>query len=707
MKCLSCGRELDPNNRFCMYCGASIKRISVSGPEQGTISCRTCGAPVEKGSSFCIKCGAAVEEEPPSTPVLRATAEGGQHPAHGSKLGQSGGNQQTTCSRCGSPVTKGDQFCTICGQAVGESASDTSGRGTAPDKGRTCPNCGTKLESMDAFCTNCGKQVPPDMKQASPVPGQVPPVPGHVPPVPGQASPVPGHVPPVPGQVSPVPGQASSVPGQVPPVPDRVPSVLGGIPTAPKNAPEKPKAQSGGSSQGDFRKIIIAVLAVAALVLIGVGGYYLAKRAGFPGGKKGKPMDDGGTASESLGSVIPETDTEAVSARVSAGKDSIQVGEQTEVAFEVDGTVVGEVTWESSDSGVLRVDETGVVTGVSQGSARIDGSYQGEHASVDITVTGEAADVSLHQDTSGGEPAAAPVGASGLGAVPQSTIDTLAEKYSAGPWDGKKNLQAVEWNTDSMAEYYVSNGHYISAYNLNGEEIAQCNDVGGATLFSMDYYDGKLFSVMRSSSYGKFKLRVYDAATMKLLLSTDLTDIHDQYQQDMKQYQSKLVPSLDAITVAPQIGGGDALKLYVSYNVYYSSKDSLALNEKQLLFEYDYNSSLRNGKKIQAERRLSVDLGPVEYGIQTLEYDRSSGHIWCAVRQGLSDHSLYCIDGQSQGDSLSLVSNGSQKGWNCKHAGDGMCSLGNDWYYILIPESHSGYTDATVQKLAVNQLEGH
>lgn len=374
--------------------------------------------------------------------------------------------------------------------------------------------------------------------------------------------------------------------------------------------------------------------------------------------------------------------------RVSLKKDSILVGEPTEAVFETKEESISDdedLEWESSDEKIARVDSSGVVTGVKEGTATIKGTYKEQIASAEITVS---------KSVSGPGPFP------GLEAVDESIINELSDDYNVGPWYSKRTLQGLEWNTDTMDRFYVCNGNLIEAYDADGRNINTSNDVGEARLFSIDYYEGKVFSIMRSSSYGKFKLRVYDAESLELLVSTDLTDIHDQYAMDQRRYNSDLIPAIDGITVAPQFGGGTDLKIYISYNVYYDKKEGYALNEEQLLFEYDYNS-IRNSKEIRASATYSVDLGPIKYGIQTLEYDRATGNIWCAVRQGLSNYSLYCLDHNT----MKLISNGNQTGWDCSHAGDGFCSLGNDYFYVLVPEYGDDYSAGMIVKVKSEDLE--
>lgn len=76
-----------------------------------------------------------------------------------------------------------------------------------------------------------------------------------------------------------------------------------------------------------------------------------------------------------------------------------------------------------------------------------------------------------------------------------------------------------------------------------------------------------------------------------------------------------------------------------------------------------------NTAEAYAERQLRVNLGVIKYGIQSLEYDRDSGDIWCAIRR-LGKYSLFKLDKNSEGELLDLIPNGSEAGWECDEAGD-------------------------------------
>ena len=298
------------------------------------------------------------------------------------------------------------------------------------------------------------------------------------------------------------------------------------------------------------------------------------------------------------------------------------------------------------------------------------------------------------------------VGASGFGAVPMETIEQLPKSISCDKWKTDRTLQGIEWNTDTLDTFYVCYSSCIVAYDNEGKVKGQCNDVGDAQLFSMDYYDGYVLSVMRSSGNSRLKLRVYDADTLKLKNSVDLSDIKEQHSEDKDTYHNKdLKPFLGGVMVSPAIGTQKGEKLYVSYNCYADEHNTIGLHEKQMIFEYDFRKAVKAKKSIKAKRVLTVDVGDVEYGIQTLEYDRSTGNVWCGVHEGLTDFPLYCIKGTCKEKKLTTVKNDGLKGWDCAPAESGLCSLGNDQFYVPVVKTKKHAVTVKLKKAALSELE--
>jgi ribosomal protein S27AE len=63
MRCLACGLENPPTNRFCSSCGGMLAQMRPSTPQAQTserIHCGHCGLVVPTGGRFCVQCGQPV-----------------------------------------------------------------------------------------------------------------------------------------------------------------------------------------------------------------------------------------------------------------------------------------------------------------------------------------------------------------------------------------------------------------------------------------------------------------------------------------------------------------------------------------------------------------------------------------------------------------------------------------------------------------------
>ena len=62
MICPKCGREVEENSDFCVYCGASLAQLKTEEvkeeKEETTVFCTTCGAKMKESDAFCSVCGA-------------------------------------------------------------------------------------------------------------------------------------------------------------------------------------------------------------------------------------------------------------------------------------------------------------------------------------------------------------------------------------------------------------------------------------------------------------------------------------------------------------------------------------------------------------------------------------------------------------------------------------------------------------------------
>ncbi len=62
LRCPTCGRPAEPEDRFCAACGAALPEPSVA---TAALACPACGHGYEVGDRFCAGCGAAIPSSVP------------------------------------------------------------------------------------------------------------------------------------------------------------------------------------------------------------------------------------------------------------------------------------------------------------------------------------------------------------------------------------------------------------------------------------------------------------------------------------------------------------------------------------------------------------------------------------------------------------------------------------------------------------------
>jgi len=121
--CTFCGRENDPNSRFCIDCG---KPLTVSAARTGQ---RTASLPV-----------ASAKPSPTNSPVV---------PPRVSPIEEALTRLTGVCPRCNKSVDPTLPYCGHCGSRIDESG-ETAG----------CESCGAAYQvGVDLFCARCGSRV--------------------------------------------------------------------------------------------------------------------------------------------------------------------------------------------------------------------------------------------------------------------------------------------------------------------------------------------------------------------------------------------------------------------------------------------------------------------------------------------------------------------------------------------------------------------
>ena len=131
--CTFCGRENDPNSRFCIDCG---KPLTVS-------SARTVQRPASQPATGSIAAPTTSATTTSAAPLTPATA-GRVSPIEEALTRLTG-----VCPRCGKSVDPTLPYCGHCGSRI-----DTSGETAG------CESCGAAYQvGVDLFCARCGSRV--------------------------------------------------------------------------------------------------------------------------------------------------------------------------------------------------------------------------------------------------------------------------------------------------------------------------------------------------------------------------------------------------------------------------------------------------------------------------------------------------------------------------------------------------------------------
>lgn len=70
MKCTECGRDISDNQKFCKYCGASVRQVTFSADNMDKLKkCKSCGAVLRSETAFCTQCGKLVSAAEVKVPI--------------------------------------------------------------------------------------------------------------------------------------------------------------------------------------------------------------------------------------------------------------------------------------------------------------------------------------------------------------------------------------------------------------------------------------------------------------------------------------------------------------------------------------------------------------------------------------------------------------------------------------------------------------
>ena len=98
--CPKCGRKVDVDSKFCLYCGTELPAEEKAGSGVNELTCPVCGRKAEAGAKFCMGCGSPLTPKKSPPPELA----------------------EIVCPVCGKKAEKGAKFCLFCGSPLQGSA---------------------------------------------------------------------------------------------------------------------------------------------------------------------------------------------------------------------------------------------------------------------------------------------------------------------------------------------------------------------------------------------------------------------------------------------------------------------------------------------------------------------------------------------------------------------------------------------------------
>ncbi len=209
-----------------------------------------------------------------------------------------------------------------------------------------------------------------------------------------------------------------------------------------------------------------------------------------------------------------------------------------------------------------------------------------------------------------------------------------------------------------------------------------------------------------------------DACSDGVMTSVYLKEVVDDFSAEVVQGGKTLkhrhgCSGIDGTTFGRIPGSTDDKEyLFVTYGVY--GDNERTDNDYQVILCYDTENWGTYEKPLNQDnmhtcgpeapyKKFFVYTGNTTWGVQNLEFDRSTGNFLMAVYLGKKPQfpnlPMYIVDGsvapkteklagydpEMTGEVLSLLPNGTDcktPGWTFPHGSTGLCHLGGEWYYV-------------------------
>lgn len=327
-------------------------------------------------------------------------------------------------------------------------------------------------------------------------------------------------------------------------------------------------------------------------------------------------------------------------------------------------------------------------------------------------------------------------------------VPNLPKKLHTGGWKAG-HVQGVA--VDTKQQYvYLSFTTMLVKLDMQGNVVGsvtgllghlgclEFNDEDGCVYGSLEYKNDAIGKgILHQEGVSKqFKTGFYvaiidvdkitrenmDAEKDGVVKSVLLKSIVADFEAEVKTKSGKTLEhrygcsGFDGISFGPAFDGSGKRLLTVAYGVY--GDKTRTDNDYQVLLQYDVkdwskyatihsqNNLHRNGPD-QPEGKYFVFTGNTSWGVQNLEYDKSTNYWFLACYTGkkpnFANYSLFCVDGskrakvkplrgvdyQKKGAQLTLAKAGTPdpqnkkvRGWHNKRGACGICALGDGYFYL-------------------------
>lgn len=288
-------------------------------------------------------------------------------------------------------------------------------------------------------------------------------------------------------------------------------------------------SQKSGNSEKPFPLSIVAVVLVLALVFFAVV-FVWPKMATLDPDPAPAPEPDVSSEEPSGYNSVPVVED----CEVTTEKQTIEVGETTDLAFETGGYIYrsdDSLTWTSGDTAVATVDSNGIVTGVSVGTVTITGTFG--DLTTDIKITVEEKTVQDEAKDNNSETPAASNNSSDKTVESLEVYcytnellvgDSINTRLKADDWILDGSSASIKWSTDNTAVASVNSQGVLTAYSAG-----TCNlvaEYGGKTasqkitVVAVDKSSGATVS----ADYEKISLSSYGEDTVNLTFGGDMPE---------------------------------------------------------------------------------------------------------------------------------------------------------------------------------------